>query len=219
MDTMLHYVTTNAGKVREAREYLDQVTPLDYDYQEIQSDTLAPIAAYGARAAFEHVGEPVIVDDAGLFIDALDGFPGPYSAFVEETLGIEQVGQIARARQTDSDRASASFRCVIAYCDGESFGATPEPVDRGRRGQDLAADERATATTDDTVDSGTVPVKLFEGTVVGRIVEPRGEGGFGYDPIFEHNGTTFAEMTAEEKNAISHRGRALAKFGDWFAER
>lgn len=219
MDTMLHYVTTNAGKVREAREYLDQVTPLDYDYQEIQSDTLAPIAAYGARAAFEHVGEPVIVDDAGLFIDALDGFPGPYSAFVEETLGVEQVGQIARAQQTDSDRASASFRCVIAYCDGESFGATPEPVDRGRRGQDLAADERATATTDDTVDSGTVPVKLFEGTVVGRIVEPRGEGGFGYDPIFEHNGTTFAEMTAEGKNAISHRGRALAKFGDWFAER
>ncbi|MFC6961652.1 non-canonical purine NTP pyrophosphatase [Halocatena marina] len=216
---MLHYVTTNAGKVREAREYLDQVTPLDYDYQEIQSETLAPIAAYGARAAFEHVGEPVIVDDAGLFIDALDGFPGPYSAFVEETLGVEQVGQIARAQQTDSDRASASFRCVIAYCDGESFGATPEPVDRGRRGQDLAADERATATTDDTVDSGTVPVKLFEGTVLGRIVEPRGEGGFGYDPIFEHNGTTFAEMTAEEKNAISHRGRALAKFGDWFAKR
>jgi XTP/dITP diphosphohydrolase len=61
-------------------------------------------------------------------------------------------------------------------------------------------------------------VKLFEGAVPGRIVEPRGDGGFGYDPIFEHDGTTFAEMGPEEKNAVSHRGRALAKFADWFAE-
>lgn len=221
---MLHYVTTNTGKVREAREYLDRVTPLDYDYQEIQSDTLAPIAAHGAREAFEHVGEPVIVDDAGLFIDALDGFPGPYSAFVEDTLGVERVGRLARR----ADTTRASFRCVIAYCDGESFAATPEPVDRGRRGQDLTADERATATTDDTVDTidtddtidgGDLPVKLFEGGVPGRIVDPRGTGGFGYDPIFEHNGTTFAEMTAEAKNAVSHRGRALAKFGEWYSNR
>lgn len=211
---MLQYVTTNAGKVREAREYLDQVESLDHDYPEIQAETLAPIATHGAREAFEHAGEPVIVDDAGLFIEDLDGFPGPYSAFIEDTLGVERVGRIARR----SNATRASFRCVIAYCDGESFAATPEPVDRGRRGQDLAADERATATTDDTVDSGELPVKLFEGSVVGRIVEPRGTGGFGYDPIFEHNETTFAEMTAEEKNAVSHRGRALAKFAEWFHE-
>jgi XTP/dITP diphosphohydrolase len=62
-------------------------------------------------------------------------------------------------------------------------------------------------------------VKLFTGAVPGRIVEPRGDGGFGYDPIFEHDGTTFAEMTAAEKNAISHRGRALGKFAEWFAAR
>lgn len=221
---MLRYVTTNDGKVREAREYL-AVEPLNYDYPEIQSDTLSPIAAHGARKAFEHAGEPVIVDDAGLFIDGLGGFPGPYSAFVEETLGIEQVGRMARENEPGSDAESepgesrASFRCVIAYCDGESFNSTPEPVDRGRRGQDLAVDDRATATTDETVDFEELPVKLFEGTVPGRIVEPRGSGGFGYDPIFEHNGTTFAEMTPEEKNAVSHRGRALAKFAEWFAER
>ncbi|MEF8872050.1 MAG: non-canonical purine NTP pyrophosphatase, partial [Haloarculaceae archaeon] len=53
----------------------------------------------------------------------------------------------------------------------------------------------------------------------GKIVAPRGEGGFGFDPIFEYNGTTFAEMDTEEKNAISHRGRALAKFGEWFQSR
>lgn len=214
---MLHYVTTNPGKVREAREYLgsDAVTALEYDYPEIQSETLAPIASRGARAAFDHVDEPVIVDDAGLFIDGLDGFPGPYSAFAEETLGIERVGRIAR----NAGANRATFRCVIAYCDGEQFSATPEPVDRGRRGDDLAAEERATAATDDTVDTTGIPVKLFEGAIPGRIVEPRGTGGFGYDPIFEHDGTTFAEMSREEKNAVSHRGRALGKFADWFAER
>jgi XTP/dITP diphosphohydrolase len=62
-------------------------------------------------------------------------------------------------------------------------------------------------------------VKLFEGIVRGRIVDPRGEGGFGYDPIFEHNGKTMAEMSTEEKNGISHRGRALAKFAEWYPER
>ncbi|MFB6138321.1 MAG: non-canonical purine NTP pyrophosphatase, partial [Halobacteriaceae archaeon] len=46
-----------------------------------------------------------------------------------------------------------------------------------------------------------------------------GEGGFGYDPIFAVDGTTFAEMPTERKNAHSHRGRALAAFADWFAER
>ncbi|MFC6737384.1 non-canonical purine NTP pyrophosphatase, partial [Halolamina salina] len=64
-----------------------------------------------------------------------------------------------------------------------------------------------------------LPVKLFEGRVRGTLVEPRGEGGFGFDPIFEHEGTTFAEMDEAEKNAISHRGRALAKFAEWHAER
>ncbi|MFA9516213.1 non-canonical purine NTP pyrophosphatase, partial [Halopenitus sp. H-Gu1] len=59
----------------------------------------------------------------------------------------------------------------------------------------------------------------FEGYVPGTIVSPRGEGGFGYDPIFEHDGTTFAEMDTERKNAVSHRGRALAKFAEWFADR
>ncbi len=59
--------------------------------------------------------------------------------------------------------------------------------------------------------------ETFEGRVSGTIVAPRGEGGFGYDPIFEYNGQTFAEMSTEEKNAISHRGRALAEFSEWLA--
>ncbi|MFC7156612.1 non-canonical purine NTP pyrophosphatase [Halomarina halobia] len=213
---MLSYVTTNEGKVREARDYLDAVESVAFDYTEIQADELGPIAARGAREAYAHVGGPVIVDDAGLFVEGLGGFPGPYSAYVEETLGVERVGELARR----AGATRAYFRCVIAYCDGAPFEATPEPIDYGdRRGHDLAADERATATTDDAVVAGDLPVRLFEGAVPGRIVEPRGDGGFGYDPIFEHDGRTFAEMATAEKNAVSHRGRALAKFGEWYQER
>ncbi len=214
---MLRYVTTNDGKVTEAEEYLgDGVSALDYDYTEIQAESLETVAAHGAREAYEFAGGPVIVDDAGLYIEGFEGFPGPYSAYVENTLGVERVGRLARSE----DATRAKFRCVIAYCDGEPFESSPEPVDiDDRRGQDLAADDRASATTDDTVAGSDLQVKLFVGSVPGRIVEPRGEGGFGYDPIFEHDGKTFAEMTAEEKNAVSHRGRALAKFAEWFRSR
>lgn len=176
---MLRFVTSNPGKAREAREYLpEEVDRVDYDYPEIQSESLAEIAAAGARDAYRELGEPVFVDDAGLFIDAFDGFPGPYSSYVEEKLGIERVQELAEREENQRAR----FRAVVAYADGES-------------------------------------VETFEGAVRGRIVPSRGSGGFGYDPIFEHRGTTFAEMDTEEKNAVSHRGRALATFGDWLAER
>lgn len=178
----MKFVTTNEGKVREAREYLADlttVTQFDYDYLEIQSDSLADIAAYGAEEAFKAAGgdEPVIVDDAGLFIDALDGFPGPYSAYVQDTLGVQRVWELA---QTLDDR-SAAFHGCVAYTDGET-------------------------------------TETFEGSVQGELVAPRGSGGFGYDPIFEHGGETFAEMSTEKKNALSHRGRALAKLADWLAD-
>jgi XTP/dITP diphosphohydrolase len=207
---MLTYVTTNPGKVREATEYLgSDVAQLDFDYTEIQSPDLGPIAARGAREAYRHAEAPVLVDDAGLFIDALEGFPGPYSSYVEETVGIERVHELAAAE----DDRRAAFRCVLAYCDGEGFGASPDPVDRDDRTVAAATDP------DGEWESTGLPVKLFEGVVRGRIVEPRGTGGFGYDPIFEHNGKTLAEMRTEEKNGISHRGRALAKFAEWYPER
>ncbi|WP_227374706.1 XTP/dITP diphosphatase [Haladaptatus halobius] len=178
---MIRFVTGNEGKVREAREYLDdEVRQVEYDYTEIQSDDLDEIALHGAREAFAETGgkDPVVVDDAGLFIDAVGGFPGPYSAYVEDTLGVERVWRLAEREEN----RRAHFRCVVAYHDGERS-------------------------------------EMFSGAVPGRLVAPRGEGGFGYDPIFEHEGKTLAEMSTEEKNAISHRGRALAKFADWLAER
>lgn len=193
---MLHYVTTNPGKLREARQYLgdETITDYDYDYPEIQHDSLEPIAAAGARDAYRKVGAPVVVDDSGLFLDAFDGFPGPYSAYVEDTLGVETVWDLA---QTVENR-DAAFRCVMAYCDG---GAVDEPAGPGR------------------VVDGKLPVRVFVGEVDGEIVAPRGDGGFGYDPIFEHAGSTFAERSSAEKNDLSHRGRALAAFAEWYDHR
>jgi len=211
---VLRYVTTNPGKVREAERYLTDgsVSQLDFDYTEVQADELGPIAARGAREAYRHAGEPVLVDDAGLFIEGFDGFPGPYSAYVEETLGVERVHEIA----ADLDDRRAAFRCTLGYCDGEAFAASPDPVDRGDRDAAAAA---GPTTDDDPASAEALPVKLFEGYVPGRIVAPRGDGGFGYDPIFEHDGETFAEMDTDRKNAVSHRGRALAKFAEWYADR
>ncbi|KAL5334581.1 inosine triphosphate pyrophosphatase-like protein [Aspergillus crustosus] len=59
---------------------------------------------------------------------------------------------------------------------------------------------------------------LFQGRTEGSIVRPRGPANFGWDPIFEHEGRTYAEMTTEEKNTMSHRYKALIKLQQWLAE-
>ncbi len=163
---MLSFVTTNLGKVREATEYLDdEVRQFDFDYPEVQADDLGTVAAQGAREAYRAADGPVIVDDAGLFIDAFDGFPGPYSSYVEDTVGVERVW---RMTEPEADR-SAAFKTVIAYCDGGPFEATPEPVDTtDRRGQDLAAAERDTATTDEQVREGDCRSSCSRGGSPGR---------------------------------------------------
>jgi len=187
---MIRFVTGNEGKVREARATLDvEVEHFEYDYAEIQSHDLGAIAAHGAREAYREFGEPVMVEDSGLFIGALAGFPGPYSAYVEDTLGIERVWRLIEPE----DDHGAAFRSVIAYCGGSGFTSAPTV----REGDDP-------------------PVAIFEGRVEGEIVPPRGKGGFGYDPIFEYDDRTFAEMEPEEKNEYSHRGRALDAFAAWY---
>lgn len=199
----IRFVTGNEGKVREAREYLDEpVEQVEYDYTEIQADDLRDVAAHGAREAFRALGgeEPVLVGDAGLFVAAFDGFPGPYSAYVQDTVGVERVW---RMTEPEDDRR-ASFRTVLAYAEGEGGeeqeGEGAEPIP-------------------DATDADAVRVETFAGRVDGKIVAPRGKGGFGFDPIFEHEGKTLAEMDTAEKNAISHRGRALERFAGWLAER
>lgn len=189
----IRFVTGNEGKVREARESLDEpVEQVEYDYTEIQADDLRDVAAHGAREAFRALGgeTPVLVGDAGLFVEAFDGFPGPYSAYVEDTVGVERLWRMTKPE----DDRRASFRTVLAY-------AEADPGHGGGSG------------------SNGIRVETFSGRVDGEIVAPRGEGGFGFDPIFEHDGKTLAEMGTAEKNAISHRGRALDGFATWLAER
>jgi XTP/dITP diphosphohydrolase len=177
------FVTSNPGKAREAAEILgEEVERTDYDYAEIQSDSLVEIAVEGVREAYDELGEPCFVDDSGLFVESLDGFPGPYSSYVYSTLGVEGV---LRALNGFDDR-DARFDCAVAYNDGNE-------------------------------------VHTFEGSVTGRITqEPRGDGGFGYDPVFEiaegDERRTFAEMPPEEKNAVSHRRRAFESFADWYQQ-
>ncbi|MDY6780689.1 MAG: XTP/dITP diphosphatase [Halobacteria archaeon] len=174
------FITGNEGKANEAREILgEKIERVDYDYTEVQSESLAEIASRGARECYDEFDEACFVDDSGLFIEPLDGFPGPYSSYVYSTLGNDGV---LRALEGYDDR-SAEFRCVVAYCDGENEDG----------------------------------VHTFEGVVEGRIArDRRGDGGFGYDPVFEHDGETFAEMSPEEKNEVSHRRRAYDEFAEWY---
>ncbi|MEF8771827.1 RdgB/HAM1 family non-canonical purine NTP pyrophosphatase [Halodesulfurarchaeum sp.] len=175
---MLRFVTTNAEKAAEANDHLGDTTveQVEYDYDEVQADDVADIAVRGAKEAFGAIDgtDPVIVDDTGFYIHGLDGFPGPYAAYVDEKLGIERVWEVA----ADLEDKGAAFNCAVAYAD-----------------------------------EGTVEV--FEGSVEGRLVPPRGDGGFGYDPIFEYDGQTFAELSMAAKNETSHRARALSKLASW----
>ncbi len=175
--------TGNLHKYREARQVLSELgvdlRHLKVDRVEIQADDLADIAAYSAEQVAAE-GRPIVVEDAGLFIDHYGGFPGPYSSYALSTIGL---GGVLKLMEGVKDRG-ASFQSVVAFRHGGE-------------------------------------ARCFRGVVRGRIAHGiRGTGGFGYDPIFipdEGDGRTFGEMTAEEKNALSHRARAFRSFGEWFA--
>ena len=110
------FVTGNPHKVREAEKILSPlgitVEQNDCGYPELQEDELPAIAAFGAEWAANKLGMEVMVDDSGLFIEALKGFPGPYSAYVFDTLGNNG---ILRLMEEEANRR-AVFRCVIGYC-------------------------------------------------------------------------------------------------------
>lgn len=149
----------------------------------------------------------VLADDSGLEVDALGGEPGVHSArFAWPGRGgagnatdAENNAKLLRLlKDVPLDGRGARFRCVIALAE------TPP----GAGG--IAAPAAGAP--------GGVAVRLFEGTCEGRILfEPRGQGGFGYDPLFEPQGyaASFAELGEGVKNRISHRARALAKLKEW----
>ncbi|MCS7115526.1 MAG: XTP/dITP diphosphatase [Nitrososphaerota archaeon] len=112
---LIFFATNNFNKFKEAREVLSRhkiaVGMLRVKTMEIQSESLEEIAKASALEAFQKCSLPVIVEDAGLFVEALNGFPGPYSSYVYKTIG--NVGLLKLMEGID-DR-SAKFQSVIAY--------------------------------------------------------------------------------------------------------
>lgn len=112
------FATSNRGKLEEARAILESfgISVEGYDGKgiEIQADTTSVVASYASRGAAKAAGRAVLVEDAGLFVESLDGFPGPYSAYAFKTIGVS--GIIALLRPSPRRRA-AKFVSSLAYCE------------------------------------------------------------------------------------------------------
>lgn len=178
--------TRNEGKAAELRTLLQGAVARVESLLDHPSIVLPPErgtayeenAALKARAVFEALGVPALGDDSGLEVDALLGAPGLYSA------------RYAGPGATDAANNEKLLQALE--------GLPPE----GRTARFRCVLALATSH---------VPSRLFEGVCEGRILDaPRGADGFGYDPLFLPDGETqtFAEMTEERKNSVSHRARA-----------
>jgi len=115
---VIFFATNNVNKFNEARNILSRreiaVGMLRVKAAEIQSDSLSEIAQTSAIDAFMRCHLPVIVEDAGLFVDALRGFPGPYAAYTYKTIG--NAGLLKLMKNVEDRKAT--FQSVIAYYDG-----------------------------------------------------------------------------------------------------
>jgi len=190
--------SNNKGKLRELGELLadhdiELVAQGDLDIPEAVEDGLSFVenAILKARHACAHSGLPAIADDSGLEVDALKGAPGIHSA---------------RYAGTHGDDAANNRKLL------EALREVPDE-DRSARFQCVMVFMRHAKD----------PTPLVcQGSWEGRILrEARGENGFGYDPLFwvpEENATA-AELPAEIKNALSHRGKALRELMRRLAER
>ena len=167
-----------------------------------------------ARAIADYAGLPAVADDSGLCVDALSGMPGVLSArwaggHGDDRANLELV--LAQVADVPGARLGAQFVCAAALvvpallAGGDDPPKTP-PALGG------AARPPKPPWAPQTPLAPAVREWVVTGRVEGRLIrEPRGSGGFGYDPIFLPDGfdQTTAEMTAEAKDAVSHRGRAF----------
>jgi len=146
---------------------LDAVT---LDLPEIQSLDLEEVLRAKLEVAFATVGQPVVVEETGLELAAMNGFPGPLVRWMLEAIGPEGIARAALALGDPSVRAV----CLLGWTDGER-----------------------------TV--------VGRGETTGRLeLPPRGDNGFGWDPVFRPDGVdrTYGEMSDPEKDSLGHRGRA-----------
>ena len=183
--------TTNPKKLAELRRILDQVPGTARvslvglgefdDYPDVPETglTFGENALIKAREGARRTGLPTVADDSGLAVDALNGMPGVFSARWAGRHGDDAA---------NLDLVLAQISDVPDEHRGAAFVCAAALVLPGGREH------------------------LIEGRQVGRIVRtPRGTGGFGYDPVFLGDGQdrTNAELTPEQKDAISHRGKAF----------
>lgn len=192
--TKLYVSTKNPDKLRELGELLGADVELlhpDPGDPEIEETgaTLSENARLKAEAGHRRSGLISLADDTGLEVDALSGAPGVYSA--------RYAGP------------GASYRDNLQRLLRELHGT--DPAHRTARFRCVIC----CAGVDNEP-------RRFDGVLAGRIIDtPRGDRGFGYDPVFVPDGEerTLAELSADEKNRISHRGRALRAFLAWWRER
>jgi len=187
----LALATKNPGKIREILEIcadwpVSWLTAEDADWPDIAEtgETYRENALLKAMEVARVLGVPAVADDSGIEVDSLGGAPGPRSA------------RFAGEHASDSENLSLLLARVADVPDGQ----------RTARYRCVAACAWPEGRAIDV-----------EETCEGRLVlEPRGSGGFGYDPAFVPVGYahTMAELSPEEKNRISHRGKALRALGD-----
>jgi len=112
------FASSNIHKYEEAKEILAEFgIELEFfktDFVEIQDDSLAKLAVQKALNAYDKCKKPVIIEDDGLFIDSLSGFPGPYSSYIFNTIGNNGILKLI------GDNRDAQFRAVIAFCDSSN---------------------------------------------------------------------------------------------------
>ena len=179
----------NAGKLREFNDLLGDIgfnvqAQSEFDVPEAIEDGLSFVenAIIKARNACKHSGHPALADDSGIEVDALNGAPGIYSA------------RFAGANANDQDNNAALVNALKE---------TPEGKRHARYQCVLVYMRHANDPT---------PI-ICQGSWEGEILAiAKGEGGFGYDPYFwvPNHQCTAAELPKDLKNAISHRGKALA---------
>ena len=203
------FATGNRGKLREASEILGEgfelVTPADFGITEDIPETGKTLRANSLQKAqylYERCGCDCFADDTGLEVDALGGAPGVYTA--------RYAGD-----DKDFNKNMDKVLYELQILDGEAhmaadLGLRTKPVSRRARFKSVVT----------LIIGG--KIQMFEGVLEGVIArEKSGNGGFGYDPIFiadEYPGLTLADISEEQKNEISHRGKALRAMAAWLAE-
>ena len=209
--TKVFLASRNRGKLAEMQRILAARVPgvevlglddvVEYDEPPETEPTFEGNALIKARAGLAATGLPSLADDSGICVDALNGMPGVLSARwsgTKEKDGSTDAANnellLAQLADVPDERRGAHFTCAVALFSPSTDGGVREHV-----------------------------VHVVHGTMPGRVIrEMRGSVGFGYDVLFvpddQAGALTSAELPAEEKDAISHRGKALREIAPYVTD-